>query len=302
YLGLRWERDMLKPRGNKWLILISFIIGLSFGVHFMALLAIPAIAFLYYFKHYQKVTVTNFIIASVASAAILLFIFIFLLPTTMTLFSSAEVFFVNQIGLPFNSGTIIAALTSAVLFYITLRQSRKKGWVHTHTLILCILFIFIGFSSWLMLPIRANAGTVINENNPADARELLAYYNREQYPETSLTYGPMFTDTYVGLDPRNPYKDDKPNYERDLETKKYVITNNYKNARPNTDDAQKGFLPRMWSSDHAVNYIEFMGKIDFTVKSEYLDEPRLVEEVNAFKMAYNRRMVETEEVDRFLRS
>src|SRR5690606_26568976 len=168
--------------------------------------------------------------------------------------------------------------------------------------ILCILFIFIGFSSWLMLPIRANAGTVINENNPADARELLAYYNREQYPETSLTYGPMFTDTYVGLDPRNPYKDDKPNYERDLETKKYVITNNYKNARPNTDDAQKGFLPRMWSSDHAVNYIEFMGKIDFTVKSEYLDEPRLVEEVNAFKMAYNRGMVETEEVDRFLRS
>lgn len=302
YLGLRWERDMLKPRGNKWLILISFIIGLSFGVHFMALLAIPAIAFLYYFKHYQKVTVTNFIIASVASAAILLFIFIFLLPTTMTLFSSAEVFFVNQIGLPFNSGTIIAALTSAVLFYITLRQSRKKGWVHTHTLILCILFIFIGFSSWLMLPIRANAGTVINENNPADARELLAYYNREQYPETSLIYGPMFTDTYVGLDPRNPYKDDKPNYERDLETKKYVITNNYKNARPNTDDAQKGFLPRMWSSDHAVNYIEFMGKIDFTVKSEYLDEPRLVEEVNAFKMAYNRGMVETEEVDRFLRS
>ena len=38
YLGLRWEQDMDKPRGNKWLVLISFVVGLSFGVHFMGLL------------------------------------------------------------------------------------------------------------------------------------------------------------------------------------------------------------------------------------------------------------------------
>ena len=48
-----------------------------------------------------------------------------------------------------------------------------------------------------MLPIRANAGTVINENNPNNARELLAYYNREQYPETHLFYGPQFTEVYA---------------------------------------------------------------------------------------------------------
>src|SRR5699024_7533503 len=148
---------------------------------------------------------------------------------------------------------------------------------------LCILFIFIGFSSWLMLPIRANAGTVINENNPEDARELLAYYNREQYPETSLIYGPMFTEIYAGLDEKNPYKDDKPNYEKDTIDNKYVITNNFKNAKDNTDDAQKGFLPRMWSADHATNYIEFMGGLDFSVKREFLDEPRLMDEVNRFK-------------------
>jgi len=34
YLGLLWERDMFKPRGNRWLILISLVVGLSFGVHF----------------------------------------------------------------------------------------------------------------------------------------------------------------------------------------------------------------------------------------------------------------------------
>lgn len=302
YLGLRWERDMLEPRGNRWLILIAFIVGLSFGVHFMALLTIPAIAFLYFFKHFKKITVVNFIVACVVSAAILLFIFIFLLPTTMKFFSSAEVFSVNTLGLPFNSGTALAALLFTALFYLLLRYTRANGMVHTNTLILCVLFIFLGFSSWLMLPIRANAGTVINENNPADARELLAYYNREQYPETSIIYGPMFTEIYVGLDQNNPYKDDKPNYERDTVNNKYVITNNYKNALQNTDDAQKGFLPRMWSTDHAVNYIDFMGGIDFSVKSAYLDEPRLLEEVNNFKRAYRSGQVDSEDVHTFLRN
>jgi hypothetical protein len=44
-----------------------------------------------------------------------------------------------------------------------------------------VFFILIGFSTWMMLPIRANANTVINENKPSDAAEVLAYYNREQY-------------------------------------------------------------------------------------------------------------------------
>ena len=51
YLGLLWERDMYEPRGNRWLILISFIVGLSFGIHFMGLLTIPAIGLLYFFKN-----------------------------------------------------------------------------------------------------------------------------------------------------------------------------------------------------------------------------------------------------------
>ena len=302
YTALRWERDMLNPRGNRWVILISFIIGLSFGVHFMALLTIPAIAFLYFFKHYKTVTTKNFIVANIVSVAVLLFIFIFLLPMTLKFFSAAEVFFVNTIGMPFNSGTIIAGLLFIGLFYYLLRYTRSKGFVHLNTLVLCVLFIFMGFSSWLMLPIRANAGTVINENNPDNARELLAYYNREQYPETHLFYGPNFTESYVGLDEKNPYKDDKPNYEKDEASGKYIIVNNYKNAGQNTEDSQKGFLPRMWSTEHAANYMEFTGGLDFSVKSEYLNEPRLVDEVNKFKQAYKQGMVETKDYDKFLKN
>ena len=72
YLGLRWERDMNTDRGDRWVILIAFVIGLSFGVHFLGLLTIPAIGFLFFFKNFKEVTVKNFIIANVVMVAILL--------------------------------------------------------------------------------------------------------------------------------------------------------------------------------------------------------------------------------------
>jgi len=301
YCALRWEREMNTPRGDRWVILIAFLIGLSFGIHFMGLLTIPAMGFLYYFKNYKKITVKNFIVANLVVVAILLFIFKLLLPVTMKLFSASELFFVNSIGLPFNSGTIIAGLIFAATFYFGLKYTRKQGYTKFNTLLLCVLFIFIGFSSWLMLPIRANAGVVINENNPNNARELLAYYNREQYPETHLFYGPLFTESYAGLDPENPYKDDKPNYEKDEETGKYVIVNDYKNASQNTDDAQKSFLPRMWSIENSGNYIEFVDGLEFSVKRQYRNEPQLLQEVTKFREAYDNGLVDGDDFNSFLK-
>lgn len=83
WLGLRWEQELETPRGNKWLLIISLVIGLSFGVHFMALLAFPAIGFLYFFKKYKNVTIKSFLLANVIIVAILLFIFKLLLPFTL---------------------------------------------------------------------------------------------------------------------------------------------------------------------------------------------------------------------------
>ncbi|OZV71108.1 glycosyltransferase family 117 protein [Winogradskyella aurantia] len=265
YVGLRWERDMDKPRGNRWLILMAFIIGLSFGVHFMGLLTIPAIGLIYYFKNYKTLTVKNFIIANLASAAVLLFIFKLLLPSTLKLFGYLEVFFVNSVGLPFNSGTIITGFLVIGLFYLGLKYTRQKGLQHANTLVLCLMFIFIGFSSWLMLPIRANANVIINENNPSDARELLAYYNLEQYPETHLFYGPQFTEIYSGADKDEPFVDDKKNYEKDEELGKYVIINDWEKSKQNYNHEHASILPRMWSSEHAQNYMMFSGLINFKV-------------------------------------
>lgn len=302
WLALRWEEEMHTPRGNKWLLLISLMIGLSFGVHFMALLAIPSIGLIYFFKNYKTVTVKSFIVANIVVVAILLFIFKMLLPLTMSLFGKTEVFMVNSIGLPFDSGTIFMTLVLIAFFYFGLKYTKNKNLPQFNTLLLCVLFIFIGFSTWMMLPIRANANVVINENKPSDAREVLAYYNREQYPQNPLFYGPQFTDMFAGLDPDEPYLDKAPNYERDYKTGKYIITNNYINATQNSHGDHKTILPRMWSSDNAENYMKFTNVVNFKIDPEYAHEEELVDIVSQFKQAYASGRLDDEDYITFLKS
>ena len=327
WLGLRWEQDMETPKGNRWLLVISLVVGLSFGVHFLALLTIPAIGFLYFFKHYKTITIKNFVLANVIIVAVLLFIFKLLLPYTLAFFGKMEIFMVNSIGLPFNSGTIFALLLIIAFFYFGLKYTREKGHPFYNTIILCILFVLIGFSTWLMLPIRANADTVINENKPSDATEVLAYYNREQYGVNPLFYGPQYTDAFAGLDADEPYLDKAPNYERDYKTGKYVIVNNFKNADQNTDDNQKAILPRLWSTDNIENYISFTNVPSFKLNQDYPYEDDLAQygvnldsiseeqvemaisqlkeemqkNINEFKTAYDQKKVDNEDYVSFLK-
>jgi hypothetical protein len=315
WLALRWEEDMHQPRGNRWLILISLITGLSFGVHFMALLTIPSIGFIYYFKNFKKVTVKSFIVANIVIVAILLFIFKLLLPYTLAFFGKTEIFMVNNLGLPFNSGTIFALLIIVAVFYFGLKYTQTKNHPFYNTILLCVLFVLLGFSTWVMLPIRANANTPINENKPSDAAEVLAYYNREQYGVNPLFYGPQYTDDFAGLDPETPYVDGKPNYERDYKTKKYVIVNNYINSEQNTDDAQKAMLPRMWSTEqnHIENYIHFTKAPEFTINKDAFYNPetdefnedafnQMSQIVGEFRHAYASKKIDVDGYIEFLKT
>ena len=302
YLGLRWEKEMNTPRGNRWLILISFIVGLSFGVHFMGLLTIPAIGLLYYFKNYKTITPKNFILANIVVVAVLLFIFKLLAPNILRYFSALEIFFVNSVGLPYNSGSIIALILLVLFIYLGLNYSKKKGHVILNTSLLCITFIIIGFTTWLMLPIRANANVPVNENNPSSARELLAYYNLEQYPKTHLFYGPQFTDQYAGLDENQPYVDDKPKYEKDKKSGRYGVVNDYENAIQNYNSNHGSLLPRMWSGEHAENYMIYSGALEFSIKPEYSMQNELRSLVNDFRKAITEGEVDFEGYHDFLKT
>jgi len=192
----------------------------------------------------------------------LAFVFKFLFPFTLKYFSALELFFVNSIGLPFNSGSIIASVILIFAFYYGLNYTRKNKLYNTNTLILAVLFVMLGFSSWVMLPIRATANPVINMSNPSSARELLAYYNREQYGDASLFYDTYYSISFDrNLDKKQPYKDSKPHYEKDTTKGKYLIVNNYKDDLQNYSSKHKGFMPRMTatSAEAIQNYKSIAG-------------------------------------------
>jgi MFS family permease len=328
WAGLRWGEEMHTARGNRWLLLIALLTGLSFGVHFLALLTIPSIGLIYYFKNYKTVTIKNFIVANIAIVGVLFFVFKFLLPYTLALFAKTELFMVNTLGMPFNSGTVFMFVMIGAAFWFGLRYTVKKKLPLYNTALLCILFIMIGFSSWIMLPVRSNANVSINENRPSDATEVLAYYNMEQYGEKKVFYGPSYTETYAGLDSNTPFEDGKPNYERDYKTGKYVIVNNYKNAKQNFDDKHSGIFPRMMDDKSAAQYMAFTGPPKFKIDPAYdfgkdlkeygIDVNTLNEEeiyraseqikselenvIAEFRAAYDTGKVGNEEYDKFLQA
>lgn len=247
WAALKWddEYDREGENANRWLLLIMYLVGLSIGVHMLNLLAIPAIVYMYYFKKYDT-TPKGFIITGIVSILILGFIFFGLIPQIVNWLGIVERVFVNNLGLPFNSGTIffIASLSTAI--YYALKKAKEKGRNLLHTAVLGITFILIGYSSFAVLIIRSNANTPIDENNPEEAVGLLAYLNREQYGSTPLFFGQYYT---AGLEKQNPYNDGTPVYVKDEKAGKYIVSDDRKNHTPNFDKKHSGFFPRMWSRD-----------------------------------------------------
>jgi len=298
WLGLKWTDNLDTSRGNKWLILISFVTGLTFGIQFMGFLAIPSIGLLYYFEKYKTVNAKNFLVANIAVVVVLMLVFKFSLTYVLKLFGWSEVFFVNTFGLPFNSGSLIMGLLFITVFYVALRYTRKNGLRTANTIIITLLFLILGFSSWLMLPIRASADVVINENDPSDARSLLAYYNREQYPAPSSPfYGAYYSDKFAD---DHPEKDDRPKYEKDEKTGKYIIVNAYKNALRGTDPAHIGWLPRMWSEQNAENYMRYYGPLEFSIKREFQDNHNLQKATRTIRKQYANGEIDAEGYIKFL--
>ncbi|MBK6345211.1 MAG: DUF2723 domain-containing protein [Bacteroidales bacterium] len=256
---LKWEEQSEQQHSIRWIVFIAYLVGLSIGVHLLNLLAIPAIAFIYYFKKYKPST-KGAILTAAISIFLLSFIMYIIIPWVVDLSARFELTFVNKFGLPFNSGTIfyftfiIAALVFGIIW------TRKRGKLIANTAILALTFILIGYSSFLMLVLRANANTPINENNPDDAISLLSYLNREQYGSWPIFYGQYYN---APLDDKNPYSDGTPVYIRDSEKGKYIITDERKGQEPNYSRDFSTIFPRMYSSqDNHVKAYQSWAKIE----------------------------------------
>ncbi len=238
---LRWESVADKSTGLRWILLIAYLTGLAVGVHLLNLLTIPAIVYVYYFKKY-KFSWKGFIYSGLIAIGILSFIMYIIIPWFVDFAGQTELFFVNDLGLPFNSGTIFYFLAIIALIVWGLYYTHKKGKMVWNTAILSITLVLIGYSSFFMLIIRANADTPINENDPKDALGLLAYLNREQYGTWPLFYGQYYNAPIVGR------KDGTPVYEKDKKKGKYIIKDDRKGTIPVYDPRFMTLFPRMWSN------------------------------------------------------
>jgi hypothetical protein len=120
WLITKWENEYNAADNERWIILIFFIVGLSVGVHMMCMLSIPAICLVYYTRNY-KFTWKNFIWANLITLGILIIVFKIIFPLIMTMFGKLEIFFVNGLGLPFHSGTIVAFILMVVICYLIIK-------------------------------------------------------------------------------------------------------------------------------------------------------------------------------------
>jgi hypothetical protein len=247
---LKWEDVYESPEGLRWIILIAFMIGLSVGVHLLNLLALPSIVLVYYFKK-NKPTIKGGILAFIISIVILALIMFVLIPGLVSMAGTFERFFINTFGLPFNTGSLIYFITIIGLLVWGIRYSHRKNKVLLNTALLSLVFVIIGYSSFMMLIIRSNANTPINENNPTNAVGLLSYLNREQYGDWPLVNGPYYSAPVTG------HADGNPLYVRDDKQGKYVIIDERKGREPIYDSRFTTFFPRMWSNNEQTHIKEY---------------------------------------------
>ena len=107
WMILRWQDEADSVSGDRWIILIAYIIGLSIGVHLLNLLCIPAIVLVFYYQKYQTLSLKG-VIGAIALSGILIVLILFVyIPGMADVGGWFELFFVNVMGLPFQSGLIV---------------------------------------------------------------------------------------------------------------------------------------------------------------------------------------------------
>jgi len=250
---LKWEVIENESMANKWIILISYMMGLSIGVHLLNLVTIPVLGLIYYFKKY-KVSRNGIIATFIVSGFIVILINNIIIPGFPSIAASFEIFFVNSIGLPFGSGIILFGLLLIGVLVYGIYYSNLKEKVLLNTALLSFAFILIGYSSYSSLVIRSNYNPPIDENNPENIMSFVSYLKREQYGSRPLLHGQYF-DAKI-----TDQKQGAPVYIKG--EKKYEISDHKINYI--YDSKRTTILPRAYSSDgkHVALYREHMGLKD----------------------------------------
>ena len=130
WLILKWEDHADEPHSDRWLVLIAYMTGLSIGVHLLNLLCIPAIVLVYYYKKVPHANLKGSLLALILSFLVVVAVLYGVVPGIITIGGWFELFFVNTLGCPFNTGEIvyIICLVASVIWgiYETYNSSEKN--------------------------------------------------------------------------------------------------------------------------------------------------------------------------------
>lgn len=271
---LKWEEEADRDGSGRWIILIAYIMGLGLGVHRLNLLVLPVLVFVYYFRKYE-VTLKGVIKTLVLSVLMLWLMVFVLVPGVPAVAGWFERFFVNTLGLPYNSGLILFLAVlfgslAAVIAYSLKSKRKLLNYVTT-----CILVVMIGYSSYAMIVIRSSARPPMNQNNPSDIFSLSYYINMKQYGSSPKFYGNYYSAPVVGVERKVAGYNKvngryEPYYRPDYKYSEQFLT----------------VFPRMYSPDsgHRAEY-EHWGKVKgrrYTVGQETVVCPVFSENLRYF--------------------
>ena len=244
WLMLRWEDEADQPHAMRWIVLIAYLTGLSIGVHLLNLLTIPALVFIYYFRRTREITMRGIIRTTLVACAILLAVVGIIIPYTVLVGAYVDLFFVNTLGLPVNTGMVVFVLALLGALAWGVWATHRRGKTMWNTVLLSVLMILIGFTSYAQVTIRAAANPPMNSNNPSTPFALLSFLNRDQYGTKPLLYGAYYSAPIEDIEYRRTYiyDDSLGRYKQVRLLSDYVYPSEFKH-----------FAPRMWSRMRSEN-------------------------------------------------
>jgi hypothetical protein len=182
WLALKWAENPDKKGNNRWLILIAYMVGLALGVHLLSLLALFFVGAIVYFKK-EKLGWLSAGKAIILTIIAFVSIYPFTLNILPTILKSLQDSTFGLIGPLFFISLIVAVM--AIAIYITY----KNNYYWANLILLGYTMILIGYSSYLLVPIRSLANPPLDENNPETVQDFINYVGRKQYGNTPLISG-----------------------------------------------------------------------------------------------------------------
>jgi hypothetical protein len=178
WLGLRWYERADNRRGDMYILLIAYIVGLAVGVHLLAILAIFPVLLLYYFRNYE-LSLRSFVRFGIVALVVFGIVYPGVVKELPSLLDGEFGGKQSQVFayLPF---ILIAGALYGVYYSV------KNNLRTLNVALLAFLLIVLGYSTYTAVYIRANAHPPMNENDPSTLTRLVSYLNREQYGEAPL--------------------------------------------------------------------------------------------------------------------